>query len=157
MGTCSKCGKPDIGDTGFCFKHGGRVQATPVRNAIFSLENADQTYATAQSADQAKTWLQDKCDQAQYSNAPAVVAAMQDGPDGARTKKSVQTSIGVVYHASQGAAGKAGSLTAFWVEATPGTVTIVAVGAHQGSDSYKISWTGKTWKWGTFTAAGAIK
>lgn len=159
MGQCAEsgCKRAEIGSSGKCHKHGGRVVAAPTRHAVFSLQQDDETFETNRSADEAKTWLQAKCDQAQSANAPAIIGAMQDGEGSGRTKKSPSTSIGIVYHASQGAAGKAGALTAFWTEQTSGVVTIVAIGAHSGPSSYNISWAGKTWKWGSATSAAKIQ
>lgn len=167
MGTCAYqikknqvCGKPDIGDSGLCSKHGGKVGKTESRTAIFNLTQEGGTVLAGQTAEQAKEWLRDKVDQAQSANLPAMIGAMQDGEANGRTKKSSVLAFGdnssAVFHASQGAAGKAGALTVFWVEYTKAVVTIIAVGAHSASSSYDIAWSAPAWRWGASVRASDI-
>ena len=88
-----------------------------------------------------------------------MIAAMEDGEANSRTKKSTTSALGkgvVLYHASQGADGKAGCLTVFWVEYTKASVTILAVGAHDGSSSYDIDWYANAWPWGNKVALSLL-
>lgn len=163
MARCSvkKCNKAEIGDSGLCYKHGGRVVVVPTRMAVFqTTDDKGRNWNQNQSAQQMRAWLGTLVGSAQKTNVPAMISAMQDGYGNNRRVKASSNSLingGItLYHASQGADGKAGCLTVFWVEYTSAVVTPVAIGAHDGSSSYVIGWRARVWPYGSKLALSQV-
>jgi hypothetical protein len=141
-----QCDKDALPGSETCHKHGGRAVVVAVRAVQLQTTADGGTTWTVADHNTMRAWLQGQVDQAQSANVEALVAAMEDGTANGRTK-STPTGAGTLYHASQGAPGKAGALSVFWYEPAGTRVTPAAIGAHTDT-GYQLSTTFSNWTYG---------
>lgn len=156
MGTCTHqeakgkklipCKGTALPGSEFCSKHGGKAVVAQTRAAVLQTPaNGGATWNVVDHGGM-RAWIVGLVDQPQSANVEALVSAMEDGTANGRTK-STPTKAGLLYHASQGSPGKAGALSIFWREQTPGTVQPAAVGKHTDV-GYELSSTFSNWSYG---------
>jgi len=134
MGKCSECGKPDIGDTGLCSKHGGKVTVVKVVHG-FCL-NPTNGAVNTDFAGRAAEHLYKK----------AIDNFLGRGPDGASKAYSVNDVM--VSHDTCGAGtGNHASVFFKWAGST---MNVYGLGYHPGDDlkKYELMWyDGTSLKW----------
>jgi hypothetical protein len=136
MGTCSKCGKPDIGDSGLCHKHGGKViSKTVVYGFCLNPENGGTDVNTAFS-ERAGEHLYKK----------AIENFMGKGPSGA-SRAYVVNGVSVSHDTCGAGTGNHASVFFKW---NGSIMNVYALGYHPGSDlkKYELMWyNGSEIKW----------
>lgn len=128
MGTCSRCGKADIGDSGFCFKHGGRVTVTAVTYNHALMPEDGGTTINADFLARAQEALYKK----------AIDNFVIKGPGASKKPETVN---GVSVNHDTNGAGTGNHASVFW-RWNGTTMQIYGLGFHPGTDlnKYSILW-----------------